>query len=443
MTQLPKQFLQALNAHFDDQTVKIIVDAMESVAPTSIRFNKLKPVKSELEGESIDWCTEGLMLSERPNFGLDPLFHAGAYYVQESSSMFLARILNALQLDQEPIKAADLCAAPGGKTTLLLDNIHPKSTVLANEVDSTRCSILKENLLKWGRSNMIITNSKVEQLSSLISKFDLILLDAPCSGEGMFRKDEFARKQWNEGLVAQCANIQTGLIQEAQRLLKPGGLLIYSTCTLNPIENEQNIDEALKSGFELALPAEFENESVLHPAAHSGNCLGYYLLPGKSTGEGLFFSVLRNSVTHSSRSPKLPKPRLIRLEDYVNQLANPIDFDHYVEHSNQVFGYDGALEFLKEVLASAYVKQIGLPVYEIKKQLLIPNHGLAMDPRSVPDFNLNLMNALEYLRKQNIPADEASIGWKIAGFQGISLGWLKVLEKRINNYYPGSLRLRQ
>ena len=218
--------------------------ALDSPAPVSIRRNPNKPgigttVMDLPTNKSVPWCPLGTYLAERPSFTNDPVFHAGGYYVQEASSMFLWQLKPLL--GESPVRALDLCASPGGKSTLLTNILPEGSVLVSNEVIHHRANILAENMIKWGYSTGIVTEADPDRLKSAGETFDFILVDAPCSGEGMFRKDEAARSEWSLQNVELCARRQQRILSAAWEMLQPGGLLAYSTCTFNTLENEDNL----------------------------------------------------------------------------------------------------------------------------------------------------------------------------------------------------------
>lgn len=292
---LPNEFTENLRTHFPEKA-ETILNALSSPPAVSLRINPAK--LNDGPGQTVPWCPFGRILDQRPSFALDPLFHAGAYYVQESSSMALWQIVKELGLNSQPLKALDLCAAPGGKSTLLLDALHPESLLVSNEVNPGRNKILVENLLKYGRTNWVSTQADVRWFQKNGHSFDLILLDAPCSGEGMFRKDEFARQQWSKKLVEECAFTQAGLLSAAAGLLNEGGYLIYSTCTLNRRENEDNIARILQSGafsFDGKLQLQHPGVTRVTIGTDGKSANGFYFLPGFVPGEGLFVTALRKA----------------------------------------------------------------------------------------------------------------------------------------------------
>ena len=240
---LPQDFEQMMTQHLGKEEYDQLAEALSLPAPTSIRINPKKVAAEELamlkEAEQVPWCKDGFYLKERPSFTFDPLFHAGCYYVQEASSMFLSHILN--QYVKEPVVALDLCAAPGGKSTLALSELPEGSLLIANEVVRQRANILAENIMKWGNPNCIVTNNYAEDFQAFSDAFDLIICDAPCSGEGMFRKDPNSIEEWSFANVDTCWRRQRDIVRDIWHTLKEGGLFIYSTCTYNPLEDEENV----------------------------------------------------------------------------------------------------------------------------------------------------------------------------------------------------------
>ena len=273
-------------------------EALQKETPTSFRLNPRKKVQNEnkvlpIFGEDLGgvlWHNEGFYLKSRPIFTLDPLFHAGSYYVQEASSMFIAEALKQTVDFAKPLKIMDLCAAPGGKSTLLASLLNDESLLVANEVIRNRVGVLKENLEKWGFPNYIVANQDAEEMIELEGFFDVVLVDAPCSGEGLFRKDPNAMNEWSENAVNLCSARQKRILQAAAMLVKNGGILLYSTCTYNEKENQQNVNW-LTQHFDyqvvsLNIPEYWNIEKREN---------GYQFFPHKVKGEGFFLSVLRKT----------------------------------------------------------------------------------------------------------------------------------------------------
>ena len=241
MISLPPAFTERMQQLLGNES-ETFFQALVSESPTSIRLNPEKTVNtdlpfSELLSRQVPWCSNGYYLKERPSFTSDPLLHGGAYYVQEASSMFLQVVLQQITEDT-PLRVLDLCAAPGGKSTLLANNLPKDSLLVSNEVIKSRASILKENIIKWGYDHIVVTNSDPNRFTGMKGAFDMILVDAPCSGEGMFRKDEKAITEWSENNLRLCEERQKRILSDVWDALAPGGYLVYSTCTYNPGENE-------------------------------------------------------------------------------------------------------------------------------------------------------------------------------------------------------------
>jgi 16S rRNA C967 or C1407 C5-methylase (RsmB/RsmF family)/NOL1/NOP2/fmu family ribosome biogenesis protein len=443
---LPTEFVDALRSHFSSGVVDQVIDGLNHSASSSIRLNRHKHLPESFkphEGEAIPWAQGATLLKERPNFALDPFFHAGAYYVQDASSMMLEAVLQKLSFKRDGI-ALDLCAAPGGKSTILIDQLADNGFLVANEVDASRNAVLRENLLKWGRFNHAITSLEASSFYKAGAQFDLILIDAPCSGEGMFRKDPFAIEQWNSGLIASCAQTQESILSDILPTLNEGGLLVYCTCTMNTRENEAQIERLLQTGVcELALPdlSEFASYIVEAQLSNDTPC-GYYLLPGISLGEGLFISVLRKSTTADEFQGKADHK--LQLTDVPDGLKRGFPRPFW-EHG-MTWTWRDEIHFTTASAAlhwGLFFKRVGLPVAQLKGKDWIPLHGLAMFGSENPGLELNKEDALRFLRKESISLrPETAVGWQMVSYQGVALGWVKVLPNRINNYYPQALRLR-
>ena len=291
--ELPASFIDYTRALLGDEDYAKLVASLDSEQPVSIRLNRSKPFAFRSSGSGVPWCTSGFYLDERPTFTFDPLFHAGCYYVQEASSMFVEQALKRY-VGGEAVVMLDLCAAPGGKSTHVRSILPENSLLIANEVVRNRSQILAENLTKWGHPGVVVTNNEPADFTPLEDFFDVILADVPCSGEGMFRKDAVAVSEWTSENVEICWQRQRRIISDIWPCLKPGGILIYSTCTYNTAENEENIrwihDE---------LGAEVLPLDVAEDWNITGNLLPgedfpvYRFLPHKTKGEGFFLAVLR------------------------------------------------------------------------------------------------------------------------------------------------------
>ncbi|MFM7387550.1 MAG: RsmB/NOP family class I SAM-dependent RNA methyltransferase, partial [Bacteroidota bacterium] len=277
-----------------------LIEALDHSASTSIRFNTRKPSVVAFEDlEPVPWCPNAFYLKERPNFTLDPLFHAGVYYPQEAASMAIYELIKSLQLPEGSV-VLDACAAPGGKTLAMMDALPEKCAGIANEIHPHRANILCENVTKWGLDHVAVCNNDTSIFRDLDAFFDLVLIDAPCSGEGMFRKDPNARLEWSIYAVKKCSERQGIIVNNLINSIKPGGYLIYATCTFNESENEQRIQAILAS-------CEFELYSWQAPndSLPGRNGIGHYFVPGRSRTEGLFIAVLKKKGTLESLSVAL------------------------------------------------------------------------------------------------------------------------------------------
>ena len=298
--QLPEDFIRETRLVMGEQRFNRFMEAFDEDAPTSIRINPLKVGNEEFE--QVPWCPEGYYFEGRPQFTFDPLFHAGCYYVQEAASMFITHILRSLFalhsslfiLHSSLFTALDLCAAPGGKSTALRTVLPEGSTLVSNEPIPTRAQILLENITKWGWPDCIVTNNYPRDFRKAKARFDLILCDVPCSGEGMFRKDPNSISEWSLQNVEKCWRLQREIVADAWECLNPGGILIYSTCTFNIKENEENVRWIMDT---------YDAEALTIPTEPSWNITGsllpgfdapvYRFIPGITRSEGLFMAVLR------------------------------------------------------------------------------------------------------------------------------------------------------
>ncbi|HMP31168.1 MAG TPA: hypothetical protein PKD85_16295 [Saprospiraceae bacterium] len=446
---LPVDFKNNIERSLKERSTRFF-ESLDQASPNSIRINRSKYNQIFDDEEPIPWCDLGRYLPERPSYTLDPSFHAGSYYVQEASSMVLCQILLQLGLSDRPIKVLDLCAAPGGKTTLLHDYLHVGSVIVANEVIKNRAQILKENIIKWGCKNIIITSNDPSQFAKVGMTFDLILVDAPCSGEGMFRKDPAAVNEWSLKSVDHCALRQQRIIDDILPCLSTNGHIIYSTCTYNDDENINQVVRMLDhhqiESREIALDPSWGIAAILRQ-----NAFGYQCYPHEVKGEGFFFAVLKK--TNDSPS-LLQNPILSKLKLLSQKEIHPIL--PFLESTYQTALYqhpNGDCYYLPEQIKEyTYIAQsmlhlqyAGVKIGTLQKQLFLPDHALALSDlirSSIPKAALPNDQALEYLRRKISFIDSLGNGWQIAQYQGFNLGWFKQLGNRINNYYPTEWRVR-
>lgn len=409
---------------------------------TSIRHNPRK-IKGGIESD-VPWSRHGCYLRERPRFVLDPRWHQGLYYVQESSSMFVDHILSTIKKEIYLDKVLDLCAAPGGKSTIVLDHLEKNQFLISNELISQRNSILRENLTKWGYPNFLITENKPKDFQYLPNYFDCILLDAPCSGEGLFRKDINARKEWSIETATMCSVRQKEIFHSIWSCLREGGILIYSTCTFNPDENEFMLEKLLDDGFEfetldISLPHEWNIETV-----KTKNIIGYQFLPHKVKGEGFFCSILRK------------KGRYVRLEnkiskDYIHPYVSSfLDLDEWQQYSSYKFknslflAPNALLDELSFLNKHLYIRQIGLELARFQNNEPKPEHGLAMLIGSKKGLNIEDVSydqALNFLAHRDLELD-LSAGIYLAYFEGKPLGFFEASKSSIINLYPSGWKIR-
>ncbi|TWR29590.1 RNA methyltransferase [Mucilaginibacter pallidiroseus] len=449
-TAFPPHFLDSLanEPGFDRQN---FVDAHHtSEQITSIRLNPFK-ISATKTDQQVPWCTNGFYLTARPSFTFDPLFHAGAYYVQEASSMFIDHVMKTIRTDMaEPVKVLDLCAAPGGKSTLLNSALQSSDLLVANEIIKTRVPILTDNLNRWGTSNVIVTNNDPRDFKSINSFFDIVLVDAPCSGSGMFRKDPAAMNEWSEGNVNLCHQRQERILADVYPALKENGHLIYSTCSYSHQENEDILDW-LCSEFDLeSVRIPINNDwGIVESQSDQQKAWGYRFYPGKVKGEGLFAACLRKKVSSGGISnyknngqQKLPAKEIDIIKTYIN---NADDFYLFKVNDDWLAINREHKESLNMLHRHLYIKKSGVRIGKLAGKDLIPDHELAqsliVNKDAVLSTPLNHEQAIQYLRRDDIDINIAGKGWSLMTFEGLALGWAKLLPNRINNYYPKEIRI--
>ncbi|RFZ93006.1 RNA methyltransferase [Mucilaginibacter conchicola] len=445
----PDKFLDnlAVEPGFDKENF-IEAHASES-SLTSIRLNPFKPSNIKTDGQ-VPWCAEGFYLNERPSFTFDPLFHAGAYYVQEASSMFISHILYSIRTDEtEPVRVLDLCAAPGGKSTLLNSALQSSDLLVANEIIKTRVPILTDNLNRWGTSNTIVTNNDPRDFTPLKEFFDIILVDAPCSGSGMFRKDPDAMGEWSEANVNLCHQRQERILADIYPSLTEDGYLIYSTCSYSHQENEDILDWLCRTFDMESIRIPVNKEwGVVESQSAEAKAWGYRFYPGKVKGEGLFAACLRKrensgqSNYKSNAQQKLPAKELDLVKAYINSAD---DFYLFKVNDDWLAINREHKESLNALHRHLYIKKSGVRIGKLAGNDLIPDHELALsniiNKDAILSTELNKEQAIQYLRRDNIDIQITGKGWSLMTYEGHALGWAKLLPNRINNYYPKEIRI--
>ncbi len=384
---LPKEFTTYTRQLMGDERYERFIAAMGETPPVSIRLNPLKTegygVTAEWDDGMVPWCPEGHYLKSRPDFTFDPLLHAGAYYVQEASSMFISHVLRTL-ID-EPVTMLDLCAAPGGKSTAARAVLPQGSMLCSNEPIRSRANILEENMQKWGHPDVEVTNRYPRHFAEGGMLFDVILCDVPCSGEGMFRKDEGAIGEWSVKNVMHCQQLQRDIVTEAWKCLHPGGYLIYSTCTYNAHENEENIAWMIATfdATPISIPTE-AHWGITGPLTGDPTLPLYRFIPGFTKVEGLCMAVVKKSEQGALLGARSKG--------------------------------QGARGKGQEILQSS------------QRPLLV---------------EVDYATAIAYLRGEAIvlPSDTPR-GLVTIGFQGLPLGQAKNIGSRANNLYPKAWRIR-
>lgn len=426
-----------------DATARLISAITGTDAVTSIRLNPAKPCQlPHIPFESrVPWSSHGWYLAERPQFTMDPLFHAGCYYVQEASSMFVEHALR--QTVSSPVTMLDLCAAPGGKSTLAVSTLPAGSILVANEIQRSRAQILAENIVKWGSGNTLVTCNTPLQIGSSGLQFDIMLTDVPCSGEGMFRKDEDAVRDWSTEAVNMCALRQRDILRDAWPALKPGGYLIYSTCTFNSREDEENVGwicrELGASYVDISCP---EGLGII--GAYTGFDIPcFHFLPGNTRGEGFFLAVLRKSPGYTGQK----KTSAIKEDKSCRDMIGA-GYDCILEKSGEsIIAMPRTMApEMKAISDRLHCLTCGIEVASVKGKDYIPTESLALSGKACQMFplvELSLQQALDYLHGDVLRFDSQPKGYLLATYMGQPLGFVKNLGNRANNLYPSQWRIRK
>lgn len=448
MPEIPAALIRSLRQLSGFDETAFLEAHSEDAKVVSIRMNPQKLIEPPFAGaEKIPWSSNGFYLPERPFFTFDPLLHAGAYYVQEPSSMFLEQCLRQHCDLSSSLRVLDLCAAPGGKSTLLLSLINDESLLVSNEVIKSRANILGENLTKWSAPNLMITNNDPRDLKSLTGFFDVMVIDAPCSGSGLFRRDPSAIAGWSTSAVESCSMRQQRILADSYASLSQDGLLVYSTCSYSFEENE-DICDWLCQQFELeplslSIPKEW---NILETTSGKAKAFGYRFLPDKLRGEGFFIACFRKKdgeprAEGGGRRSKLKTINSRIPAAWVNDAGK---FDFYIL-GEDIFAIPQNLRGdIDLVNADLYTKMAGTEIGRIVKNELVPAHALAVSPliqSSIQSISLNKEEALQYLRKEEVALKEGGKGWALVRYCNMNLGWVKSLHNRMNNYYPKEWRI--
>ncbi|MGI8951830.1 MAG: methyltransferase RsmF C-terminal domain-like protein [Chitinophagaceae bacterium] len=454
---LPIEFITSLHniKGFNKETFVKAHSSGEQV--TSIRINpsKFSMVNCQFSIENIQlsingkvpWCSQGFYLSERPSFTFDPLFHAGVYYVQEASSMFLWHVLGQTIQHKKNLKILDLCAAPGGKTTLLASYFND-GLIVGNEIIKSRVNVLIENVTKWGNENVVVTNNEAKDFQRLENYFDIIVVDAPCSGSGLFRKNNDAINEWSEENVKLCNLRQQRIIADVYPALKQYGVLIYSTCSYSKEENEDVCDWLIKSYNLSTINCQLSTDwGIIEVQSDKNKAYGYRFYPDKLKGEGFFIAAFKKNdgdnfhpQTKSSLTIPSKQEKKIAL-DWIRKDANIF----FIKQKEKILAIPSQLiDEISLLQKHLYLRKVGVAIGSLKNADFIPEHELALSllvNDDVKKIELNKEQAIEYLQKKDLQINFLTKGWALATYQNINLGWMKVLQNRMNNYYPVQWRI--
>jgi 16S rRNA C967 or C1407 C5-methylase (RsmB/RsmF family)/NOL1/NOP2/fmu family ribosome biogenesis protein len=424
-----------------------LLSALHEPSPVSISINtrkwKLKPAFAE----PVPWCETGYYLESRPSFTLDPLFHAGCYYPREASGMFLEQVFKQLIHSSENLRVLDLCGAPGGKSTQISGLTGPGSLLVSNEVIRHRASILAETLTKWGDPGIIVTQNDPAVFGRLKGYFDIIVIDAPCSGEGMFR-DPVAVGEWTPANASHCAERQKRIIMDVWPALKENGLLVYSTCTFNPAENEENVRWLVENTGSKSLLMDISEFGDITQIEYNG-ITGYGFYPGKVKGDGFFISAIRKTSPSESLQMRFQRKNEYfpgRQDTAIAQQWTTSPENQLLKRGEELTGLAcDSGEFLY-LFSHLNVVKAGTMISVNKKNDYLPSYELALSrllrKGAFPEWVLSYAEAVGYLRRDPLPGTDLSPGWVLVTYKGVNLGFIKNIGRRINNYFPVEWRIR-
>ena len=447
---LPEQFISRMQRELGVAEAEALCAALETEPSTSVRLNPAKMAEQKWGGGRVAWSDYGYLLGERPAFTLDPDFHAGAYYVQEASSQFAGYIVSMAVGGAEAskgLRVLDMCAAPGGKSAHYATLVGERGLVVANEINRSRAAVLADNARKWGLGNMVVTCNDSARVADFEEWFDVVAVDAPCSGEGMFRKDEGAIAEWSMKNVQECAERQCDILDDVWDALKPGGILIYSTCTFNREENEKN---ALWIAEELGA----EILPIPHDPAWgiTEGKPGYHFYPHKTKGEGFYLCAFRKAgvATGAFRIPKQKNPvsETVEFKDIMRSWLQHPDQWIIRQQDRFVVAYPAKYKQLIEFLNSQFICiSTGFGIGELRGKTVVPQHALAMlkdlNTKAFNRVELSLEQALSYLRCEALTLPNAAAGVLLLTYENVPLGFVKNVGNHCNNLYPKEWRIRK
>jgi 16S rRNA C967 or C1407 C5-methylase (RsmB/RsmF family)/NOL1/NOP2/fmu family ribosome biogenesis protein len=452
MPELPQALLLSLQDvdGFDEAAFKDVHQSGTQV--TSVRNNPAKWTAAALlqhapfsAPQKVPWSRYGFYLAQRPSFTFDPLFHAGCYYVQEASSLFLEQALLQTIDVAQPLKILDLCAAPGGKSTHLQSLLTADSLLVSNEVIRSRVPVLKQNIIKWGSENVVVTNNDPQHFARLEGFFDVVVVDAPCSGSGLFRRDAEAINEWSVDNVQLCCGRQKRILADVLPALKEGGILIYSTCSYSREEDEDVADWLVMEQGLKNIPLRIDEAWHIVETTSKEGSKNYRFFPDKVPGEGFFLSVFKK--INPTNEPRLKPATLERatasekatVQKWLQPEAYELFRVPYLHGVLKKLSADYAV--LKNYLNVQYA---GVAIGAVMHGKLVPEHALALSlmlSPELPTVAVDYENAIRYLQRNDTTIETSKKGWQTVSYNGHNIGWINALPNRINNYYPKEWRI--
>lgn len=443
---LPEGFIKRIKTqkYIDAEA---LLKALAEPSPVSIRINQRKWNRKPLNSEPVPWSDNGYYLKTRPSYTLDPLFHAGCYYPQEASSMFTEHVIKQFIDVSEPVRVLDLCGAPGGKSIIIADMLSPDSLLVANEVIKSRASVLAESLTKWGTGNAIVTQSDPSSFGRFEGYFDIILVDAPCSGEGMFRTD-VARDEWSESSAGHCSERQKRILTDVWPALKENGVLIYSTCTFNPDENEEIIKWLVDKQKAESVKIDVSDFIGIKEIDYH-EIKGYGFYPDKIRGEGFFIALVRKTEKQgfsASGKNKMADFRPARNELQTVRKWTGLPDERLLKWGEDIWGLPCSMDNYINLFQDLRIVKAGTKICTVKNKDYLPSHELVLsDLLSTdifPSIELTYEEAIAFLRRDSLRPKTGQKGWTLVKYMGINIGLVKDLGNRLNNYYPVEWRIR-
>ena len=412
-----------------------------------MRLNPAKDIGLFPANEKVSWCGNGVYLNERPVFTLDPAYHTGAYYVQEASSMFLEQMLTPVLEGRQGLRVLDLCAAPGGKSTIIASLLDKDSLLIANEVIRTRASILEENMTRWGYMNTWVTSNDPLHFARLPGYFDVIVVDAPCSGSGLWRKDARAIDEWSENNVQLCSQRQQRILADVWPALKEGGVLVYATCSYSPQEDEDILDWLAGEYGVKSVTTPVKQEWGITTVTTNSGMAGYRFFPGNVKGEGFFIAAVQKTGEAGELRPlRFRSAHDKKIQQQAQYLLKDTDC-FFIQAGKESYGamrpcHEPDWHLLQQAL---YLRKTGLTLGSPTAKEWLPDHETALSidvAAGLPCINATRDQALRFLKREDMGIEGLEKGWLIVRYNGLGLGWVKSLGNRLNNYLPKQWRIR-